>query len=201
MKILTTLPAIGKAFEGGFYGGQIRIEGQLYALIVAPSATGEIDEIAWADTYKDVPDAKSYNDGYANTRAMFDAGSKLGAWAWTLSIDGHTDWYLPSQDELEILYRNLRPTTNLNGCYARSGINLSAVDPTQPYTPEHPVQTSATAFQIEGDEAFEPGYYWTSTQHAGDEAYAWCQAFYDGGQGSGHKSNELRARAVRRFPI
>jgi hypothetical protein len=44
-------------------------------------------------------------------------------------------------------------------------------------------------------------YYWSSEQYAGDDDYAWCQAFYDGFQDANHKDTTLRARAVRRIPI
>lgn len=45
------------------------------------------------------------------------------------------------------------------------------------------------------------GWYWTSTQNAGDPSYAWLQTFNDGNQYDLHKSNEVRARAVRRLLI
>ena len=45
------------------------------------------------------------------------------------------------------------------------------------------------------------GWYWTSTQYAGDDAYAWYQYFYYGAQDNHPKYHQLRARAVRRFLI
>jgi len=48
---------------------------------------------------------------------------------------------------------------------------------------------------------FKPEYYWTAVPYAGNDAYAWYQSFNDGNQPRGHKSNEVRARAVRRFVI
>lgn len=48
---------------------------------------------------------------------------------------------------------------------------------------------------------FKGDWHWSGEQHAGHEAFAWCQYFGDGYQGSGHKDDELRARAVRRLPI
>ena len=197
----TPLPAIGTPFQGGFFAGLINIAGQRHALIVAPKATGEHEEAEWISDYQAVPGAKSYDDGYANTQAMAEAGSDLAKWARGLDIGGHADWYLPSQDELEICYRNLKPTTRENYCYARSGINLSAVPPTRPYAPEHPLQTSATAFQKGGEEAFSDDWYWSSTQHASDSDYAWNQTFNNGYQSYGYTHDELRARAVRRSPL
>jgi len=51
------------------------------------------------------------------------------------------------------------------------------------------------------EDLFEGALYWSRTQDAGDEQYAWYQHFYDGNQGAYHKSALLRARAVRRQPI
>ena len=194
-------PIIGTAMGGGFYAGRVQIGEQVFALIVAQKTEGERDDVEWIDDYKDVPDAKSYNDGLANTAAMVEAGSELANWARDLRIAGHDDWYLPSQDELEIIYRNLKPTTEENSCYARSGINLSAVPPTRPYTPEFPVQTQAETFQSGGEQAFEEAWYWSSTQHASHSDGAWSQIFDFGDQVSNGKGFEGRARAVRRLPI
>jgi hypothetical protein len=48
---------------------------------------------------------------------------------------------------------------------------------------------------------FQRDWYWTSTQYAGNDEYAWFQHFYDGHQYGSHKGDECRARAVRRVPI
>jgi hypothetical protein len=137
----------------------------------------------------------------ANTDAMVAAGSNLAKWARDLRIDGHDDWYLPSQDELEIIYRNLKPTTQENYLYSRSGINASAAPATHPYTASSPTQTTASAFQEGGEEAFAPEWYWSSTQHAAGSDYAWQQDFDNGYQVVTHKDDEVRARAVRRLAI
>lgn len=192
------IPIIGTAMGGGFYAGRIRIDGQMYALIVAPKAGGEHEDAEWIDDYKTVPGAMSFCDGLANTNAMAEAGSDLAKWARDLRIDGHDDWYLPSLDELEVIYRNLKPTTRQNYCWARSGINQNSAEPSLPYTPDSPAQTQAEAFQDGAKQAFEPVWYWTSTQHAGGSEYAWCQLFDDGGQHNDDTDGQLRARAVRR---
>ena len=194
-------PIIGTAMDGGYYAGRIKIRDQVFALIVAPKVEGEHDDTAWIEDYKDVPSSKSYCDGQANTMAMAEAGSKLALWALSLDIAGHADWYLPSQDELEILYRNLKPTTRKNEQWGRCGINVSAVTPTYPYTPELPLQTSAELFQAGNAQAFEKAWYWSSTQHASDSDYAWIQDFGNGYQSNDNKSYQGRARAVRRSPI
>ena len=45
------------------------------------------------------------------------------------------------------------------------------------------------------------GWYWTSTQYAGNASNAWVQNFYDGTQGNVVKGYKGRVRAVRRFMI
>lgn len=193
---------IGVPIEGGFFAGTIQLDdGTRYGLVVAPKADGQHADTLWIDEYKDAPGAQSYNDGLANTIAMADAGSALAQWARSLRIAGNDDWYIPSQDELELCYRNLKTTAEKNYCYARSGINLSAVPPTRPYTTTLPAQTTAKPFTENGNEAFDAAGYWSSTQHAANSGYAWCQGFYGGGQNFITTNNKLRARAVRRIPI
>ena len=48
---------------------------------------------------------------------------------------------------------------------------------------------------------FKSAWYWSGEQHASDSDYAWVQTFASGSQNGYHKSNEFRARAVRRLKI
>lgn len=196
------LPIIGTAMAGGFYAGRINIDGQLYALIVAPKDEGQpAINVALFDEPTDVPGAKSWNDGLANTIALAEAGCKPAQWARELRIGGHDDWYLPSLDELEVIYRNLKPTAEENYVYNRSGLNISAVPPSRPYTLELPAQTLAEAFQGGSEQAFADRWHWSSTMHASDSDSAWCQDFSFGTQVYSYVYNKLRARAVRRLII
>lgn len=193
-------PILGTSMGGGFYAGRIMIDGQAFALIVAPKAVGQI-EGEWTEDYKDVQGALSFNDGFANTKAMAEAGSELAQRIQALDIDGSTDWYIPSLDELEVIYRNLKPSTTKNYCYMRSGINLNAIVPTAPYTPDFPAQTKSELFQAGGAEAFDEAWHWTSTQYASDSVFAWVQDVNVGYQDFSSKGSTFRARAVRRLPI
>jgi len=198
---VTTLPAIGAAHLGGFYAGQIMIAGVLHGLIVAPKDLGENQRVKWLASEDRVTGADSYFDGMANTMAMAEAGSPLATWARGLDINGHADWYVPSQDELEIVYRSFKPTDDENYLYVRSGVNASAVPPTHAYSATEPAQTQVQAFAAGGEQAFEEEWYWTSTQHAAYDDCAWTQGFYDGLQSYDSMSAGRRARAVRRFAI
>ena len=189
---------LGSPFEGGFYGGKIASHGgrKIFAVVWAPKALGEAANMVWLPSYKGVPNAASCFHSMDNTVAMAEAGSPLAQWARGLNIEGHTDWCIPARDVLELAYRHLKPTTEETGCYFRDGENPSSVPVGYPYRQaDAPVQTQAEAFREGGAEAFEPEYYWSSTQCSSTSA--WSQDFSGGGQYGGDKFSEVRARAVR----
>jgi hypothetical protein len=192
------IPAIGTALAGGFYAGLYQFNGDKFALIVAPKAQGQTEDIHWGDDDKKIA-ANSPIDGHANTQALISAGFPLGQWALGLDINGYKDWYVPARDELEICYRNLKPTAQENYCSYRDGENNHSIPPMWLYEDETPTQTPATIFQDEQPEAFDPRWYWSSTQYSANDAFV--QDFIDGGQYSGHKDNRRRARAVRRLLV
>ncbi|KQJ58548.1 hypothetical protein AN280_00600 [Pseudomonas aeruginosa] len=195
-----TLPtAAGTPFEGGFYMGQYQIQGERFALIRAPKALGFHAPIHWGEYGLLIPDADSFVDGLANTKAMAKAGSKLAAWALGLSIGGHNDWYLGARDENEMIYRVCKPTTDENWCSFRDGDNPSSLPPGYPYTAVAPGQSPIAIFQDGGEEALEARSYWTSTQHG--PSNAWIQDFDDGGQDAGDKGYARPAFAVRRIKV
>ncbi|WP_421885205.1 DUF1566 domain-containing protein [Methylibium sp.] len=189
---------IGDAVEGGFFAGVVRIGAQLFGMVAAPKAEGETAGAWTTKSGKDLPGTGSYFDGLANTNALAEAGSPIGQWARSLSIAGHTDWYVPSRDELELLYRAFKPTGETNYTW-RSGDNPSSVPVGYPYTEAEPARTALGAFGEGGTEAFADEWYWSSTQYSPHDA--WLQGFDDGGQVTNDKAYEARARAVRRFLI
>lgn len=194
-----TPETIGEAFEGGFYGGKIRIGMAIFAIVWAPKAEGEIIG-KWLSTYTDVPGATSCFDSMANTKAMAEAGSPIAKQALAASISGHTDWCIPARDVLEMGYRYLKPTTQENYCSFRDGDNASSIPAGYQYTETSPAQTTSEAFQAGNAEAFETDrWYVSSTQFS--ESYAWIQDFYDGTQNSDLKDSERRVRFVRRSSI
>ncbi len=164
------------------------------------------------------PGTLSINDGFANSEAMNNDDHPAAQFCRGLTIGGHDDWSLPSRDELEILYRNLKPTTNGNytsesrlddwGCDPGqyngvdengNGHNASSVPVGDAYSDEVPAQTGAPNFQEGGPEAFDRRWYWSSTEFAQD--YAWAQVFGDGHQYGDDKGDVLRVRAVRKVLI
>jgi hypothetical protein len=189
--------SFGQAVEGGFFAGIVRVDGQRFGVVVAPKARGE-SKGAWGKAGKRL-DAIHFGDGMANTEILLAAESPIAKWARELNINGHTDWYVPARDELELVYRNLKPGDSKNYCTYRDGENPSSQPQGHLYTEGNPAQTTAADFQSGGAEAMEEGWYWSSSQYSASSAFV--QGFSDGAQGSGDKDDEWRVRAVRRFLI
>jgi len=195
----TLLPAtIGESWEGGFYGGQIRVGASVFAVVWAPKSEGET-KAAWLDRYENVSGTRSTSDSRANTQAMAEAGSPAGKWALGLAINGFTDWCLPARDVLDLGYRHLKPTTDENACTFRDGDNPCSVPPGELYTEDSPAQTTVAAFQSGGAEAFDATWYFSSTQYS--DSLAYCQDFGDGSQDVNYKLTGGRCRAVRMVHI
>lgn len=187
-------PTLGVAYEGGFYGGKIKIGLAIFAIVWAPKAEGEITG-KWMDTYKSVPGATSCFDSMANTKAMAEAGSPIAVKALAAEIGGHKDWCIPARDVLEMGYRFLKPTTEENYCSFRDGDNASSIPAGYPYTEQDPAQTTVEAFQAGNDEAFDDVWYASSTQSSVYDAFN--QGFGDGTQLTSSNSYERRCRFVR----
>lgn len=192
----------GAPFGGGYYAGRINVGGQIYVIVVAPKALGgeAPGTLAWKTSQTTTAGTTSTNDGQVNTNAMATAGianHPAGQFCRGLSIGGYNDWYLPAKDELEILYRNFKPTTSAN--YTGSGSNPSSVPPTSNYTSGNPAQTSIALFQQGGAEAFVTGYYWSSTQSSSNTT--WGQGFITGSQSSTGKTDGGYVRAIRRVLV
>jgi hypothetical protein len=65
-----------------------------------------------------------------------------------------------------------------------------------------PTRYESRLLVINTPNSFDTGeWYWTSTQDTFNPNYAWIQLFDDGYQSSCHKSDECRARAIRRIYI
>ena len=201
-----------------------------HRVIVAPKASGEHAGIALKNADTALPTAcQTLTEGFAATQAMRDADTSTvypaAHWARNLNIGGRTDWYIPALNELELCWRNLKPTTTDNyvtanrptaasfnyanngsygGTAATHGTNNNSSPTGAAYTTSVPGQTAATAFRTGGAEAYEFGsaYYWSSSDY--NASVAWYQGWgssVPGGQGTVGKSNTYRVRAVRRSII
>jgi len=188
-----TLPEIGTAYGGGFVTGFYQQDGQRYMIITA----GREHELEgeWGEYGVKIDGADSFTDSRANTEAMADAGSELAKQVLALDIGGFTDWAIPARDVQELQYRHFKPTTEQNYCWNRDGDNPNSMPVGTLYSKESPAQTTLQAFQQGGPEAFQPRWYWSSSQRS---AYgAFFLYFDDGTQDSNGKYNELLVRPVR----
>lgn len=194
-------PAIGTAYEGGFYAGDIGVGGvATHNLVVGPLSTAEFTGV-WKTTTTSTAGTTSALDGPANTAAMIAAGAAAHPCAQfcdNLVLGGFSDWYMPAQNELEVCYFNLKPTTTAN--FTSSGINTNAVPQrASNYTAGNPAQTSAAAFQSGGAQAFAAVRYWYSTESSAENAR--YQNFSNGREGFANKGNSFLVRAIRRVPV
>jgi len=197
----------GQAYGGGYYAGaNIVVNGTTYALVVAPkSQGGENSSLAWKASNTTTSGPDSTYDGKSNTAAMISAGASVhpaANFCNNLTINGYTDWHLPSADELEICYRYLKPTTQsnyVNSSYGPetggNGTNPQSDPVGAAYTSNNPSQTSVAIFRSGGGEDFSTSYYWSSSQYS--SANAWYQRFYNGNQNSTSKTPSFSVRAVR----
>jgi len=200
-------PAIqpGDAYGGGYFAGQISTAGNGiadYNLVIGPVSSAQVDTTMWKNANTDTPGANSVINGPQNTADMVADGNATvypGAhFCNNLVTGGQTDWYMPAQNELEICYYNLKPSTRSN--YTGSGINANAVPArASNYTTGNPAQTAATVFRIGNAQAFAENYYWSSTEAT--TTNGWEQYFGPGRQYSAQKTNSRYVRAVRRVAV
>jgi hypothetical protein len=189
----------GVRFEGGFYTGNIRVGVDLYALITAPRDRGRHEPVAWNSMNKRVEKACSFTDGAANTKAMANGGSAIAKWALALNIEGINDWYLPSRDELELIYRHFKPGARPNYYVYRNGENANSVPKGFPYSSGNPEQTTIPWFREGNAEALANEWFWSSTQYSAH--LAWGQFFNEGCQDLTTKESAGWAVAVRRVKV
>lgn len=198
--VTPALPAIGAAFGGGFYAGQISTAGNGiadYNLVVGPLASAQNASVQFKTSQTtDAP--SSFIDGPANSALMNSASNPAAFFCKGLTVGGFSDWYMPAYNELDVCYFNLKPTTTANN--TGSGINVNAVPARATYyTAGNPAQTSATNFRSTGAEPFTAAYYWNSTQYSPARAY--LQTFSYAYVAFNVKTATAPVRAIRRVAI
>jgi len=195
----------GKAFGGGYYAGKIQIAGVQYALVIAPleaetSARGASNTVSTA--------FYTVNDGAANNLRMVTDGSPAAIYCANYRGSGFADWYLPSRDELELCYRNLKPSTEQNTLSLSQnpgghGANTNSVPAGAAYTANLPLRTAVALFQSTGAQRFNSvsdSIYWTSTPYNND--YVLYQSFQNGAQNIYTPYNTTcRVRPMRKVRI
>lgn len=126
---ITTAPILtpanyGDAYQGGYYAGRIKMSGNLYAIVVAPASSETVLASATGTAGSLTTGAKSLVDGLANTNDLILNSTSFwpaASYCYNASINGYTDWYLPSLLELELAYRTLKPNETLNSVSPANG--------------------------------------------------------------------------------
>jgi hypothetical protein len=233
------IPNIGDNVYGGYYAGLIdttragsiisgdaSTTGLRYMLIMAPKSLELAPGTLWKTTADAGPTGvRTRWDGLSASEAMAAAGAVYQAATYchglTYPGDGYSRWYLPAMDELELLYRNLKPTTDANyvtatastaGDYPYNGASYShgydpASDPSGAvHTSGAPAQSGLALFQTAGAQCLDgvtSVYYWASTEVK--DTSAWIQSAGGGNAGfqasNGKNSTVVRVRPVRRVVL
>lgn len=208
-----TDPVLGDFYKGGYYLGLINIGSDVYRLIISPKPQTSFGGILITGGGGTVPTLTT-NDGKFNTDTLAPI-SLLCSSAKQLSINGYTDWYVPSRDELEMMYRYMKPAAGDNFVGARSnargevgvianGVNQFSIPTGNAYTTTSPAQIPLTNFQTGGAQAIESGVYdvvLSSTVGADLWAgvpAALCTIWANGQQTIANPQSAFATRAMRR---
>lgn len=151
-------------------------DGGLHGLEAAPEDQNGLSAPAWGcfGTVIAGADGEAVGAGARNTSDILAGCSDEGIAAELAddyALNGYTDWFLPSKDELNLMWRNLADSDG-------DGENTGPDD----------------SNNLGG---FDPLYYWSSTEY--DLYNAWGQLFHDGYQDYDAKNDTFGVRAVRAF--
>ena len=179
--------------------------GLRYLLIVSPKSIEYTTGKRWKTTDDAGPNAtKTLWDGLSATEAMFAAGPEYEAATYCRGLafpaDGGSRCYLPAKHELEVLYRNFKPTTEPH--YNASGTN-PASDPTgTAYVPGATTAPRSRCWRRssraarEALEGVSSPYYWSSSEYCAPDAwYQTVGGTYAGSQNYTTKTEHLRTCA------
>ncbi len=161
----------GLTYQGGLIVYLNTTNGK--GILAAPNDQG-IATWGCVGIYNSSASDASIGSGLANTNAIINncAGNIAARICYNLILNGYDDWYLPSKNELNLLYTNLY----LNGL---GNFNTSTL----------------LNYGYKG-------IYWSSTDGEQTGDAAWVQWFLQNWQGTydiGIKNNQILVRAVRSF--
>jgi len=207
---ITTVPVIGQAYGGGFFAGKISTSADgnaTHYLVVSDASVGQTTGKQWGPMgvttgYSSRIAGPTNSAGLAALGASYQAATFCEG----LNTGGYTDWYMPAQNEVKVLYYFLKPDTGANN--TGFGANPNAVSPepyNTPHTSGNPAQTSATNFRTgaSSQEFTTSAALWTSTESdTNSNDYAWRTFFDDGREFDYPKTaTTFYIRAIRRVAV
>ncbi len=109
---MENIPNIGQPWpgQGGINAGLMRGENGKpdYYLIISGDPSGSHDKLEWGNYGTEAEGASNAFDGLENTTALLKSGNSHPAaeFAAGVIIEGHNDYYLPSQHENALAWAN-----------------------------------------------------------------------------------------------
>lgn len=188
---------IGDAYEGGYYAGQINDGGTIYNLVISPKS-GSTNKFQFAKQYDSFTSgASSRTNGPANTLSASTSTTNgqtdhlPSNSIYNLTYNGYSDWYIPAIDELQVLYANMKPSSDASN--TSYGSNANSVPPRGNYTANDPLPTSFS-YSI----ALEASTHFSSTQDPGNNRNFLAVYMPNGEIFGQYKKNISHTRAIRR---
>jgi hypothetical protein len=158
----------GVPFAGGYFVRRMfDEEGSEYALVVCSEPEQQI----------------------FNSFSFYEVTQKVS----NLSINGYTDWRVPTIDEMRIMFREFKSSSLQND--TRYGATDKVTPPLGNYTEEAPGVTALPSFLYRGGEQIS-GIQWTQSET--DSYNALVVHMTTGYENVQHKSRDYQVRAVRR---
>lgn len=203
----TSSLVIGQAYQGGYYAGTIDVNGfgsGTHHLIVIDES--QETSAKYRTTNAASSSATSLIYGGTATASNNNSDHPAFQYCAGLTYNGYSDWYLPAVLELAIIYYNLKPGTESND--TGSGTNPYAVPArSSDYTTSDPSQTSVSAFQSGGSQAFTNSTtsnlnrYISSSEVSGSSNRCWHVRFNTGEEDNDLKDAVRSVRAIRRVSV
>lgn len=103
-----------------------------------------------------------------------------------LTEEGYSDWRLPSQRELMMIWLLGGSSNVTSGDKNDTGVGSASKPVNTPYL-----------YQQSGFPAFSAGYYWSATEGSSDSGNAWYVNFSNGGTNNNGKTSSGYVRCVR----